>query len=254
MDKERVIIQEQYPKIEESDVENILKTCEIGDKKQIDSLHGVLFLELIDNGHAIFKPKEKEALVQEIGTGYKRERAAFLLDSFLKTNLVPETVIRDIEGQGLGSMQRFIPNAKIAEEYSQSLLRVLEGFTSQIMRLHILDFILAERDRHTGNWMIDKDRKVWAIDHGNSFGKDPIRLNHEVIDHEFEAELVDKIKELAEGGLQDDLRKKFIDEDLLTEEEVEACIMRIKILNKAFIGNVIEEDGFRGVDKIIDEM
>lgn len=61
----------------------------------------VFYYETTDGIGGVFKP----------GYRYKSERAAYLVDKFFKFDLIPTTVIRNIEGKE-GSFQQFIPNAK----------------------------------------------------------------------------------------------------------------------------------------------
>ena len=41
------------------------------------------------------------------------------------------------------------------------------------MKLGLLDVLLDNNDRHLGNWMVDSDRNVYAIDHGLAFFRNP---------------------------------------------------------------------------------
>ncbi len=76
---------------------------------------------------------------------------------------MPPTVIRSIDEEE-GSLQEFIEDAEIADGTN-----VEEALSSdQIAKLIVFDAIIANIDRHIGNFLI-KDKKVYAIDHGYAF-------------------------------------------------------------------------------------
>ncbi len=58
-----------------------------------------------------YETKEGIGGVFKPGYRYKSERAAYLVDKFFKFDLIPTTVIRNIEGKE-GSYQLYIPNTK----------------------------------------------------------------------------------------------------------------------------------------------
>lgn len=122
-------------------------------------INETLFVSLENDGHGVFKPKN------EVGSDYhKRERAAYLIDRFLGFDLVPTTIIREIDGR-VGSVQRFIKDApgwlQLSEE-DRNALSLLEK-----MKLNLFDFLILNGDRHGGNFLT-KNGKIFAIDHGYS--------------------------------------------------------------------------------------
>lgn len=114
------------------------------------------FLEIVDDGKAVFKTVD-----------FPEERAAYLVDLFLGFGLVPTTVIRELRGE-IGSAQEFIPDAMMGLDCSISDLSE-ENYVNELMKLWVFDCIIANRDRHNGNFLA-KDGKIYAIDHGRSFG------------------------------------------------------------------------------------
>ncbi len=113
------------------------------------------FLEIVDDGKAVFKTVD-----------FPEERAAYLVDLFLGFGLVPTTVIRELRGE-VGSVQEFISGTKSGFEFSKEV--VAREYPDQLMKLWVFDLIIANKDRHSGNFLI-KDGKMYAIDHGRTFG------------------------------------------------------------------------------------
>ncbi|MBC7371097.1 MAG: hypothetical protein H7326_06000, partial [Bdellovibrionaceae bacterium] len=91
-----------------------------------------------------------------IGSG-NSEIAAYLVDSKIKSNLVPITVPYKKDGVD-GTIQLFVS----AEEAK------LKDFPSE---LKFIDYLLENGDRHGGNYLISNGRLV-AIDNGISFGNE----------------------------------------------------------------------------------
>lgn len=116
-----------------------------------------------DGSQGVFKPPA------QLGTRFgvppsntpKNEVAAYELDKALGLNIVPPTVSRDFQGQR-GSMQRFVPGHKTAEEHSGKIDR--NGFE----KMRALDVLTWSMDRHDGNYLVSKGGKVKAIDNGLS--------------------------------------------------------------------------------------
>lgn len=82
------------------------------------------------------------------------ERAAYLVDKMLSLNLVPTTVLRLARGRVV-SAQKWV-NADRPEKSNPPLLR-------------LFDYLISNTDRHSGNWLVEKGGKVWAIDNAYSF-------------------------------------------------------------------------------------
>ena len=118
----------------------------------------------------IYKPRAGEAPLWDFpeGTLYKREYAAYLLSRRLGWNLVPPTVVR--EGpHGIGSVQLYVePDAERT---------AVQDFwlepRPEIERLALFDHITNNADRKIGHCLLDRDGRIWGIDHGLTFNEDP---------------------------------------------------------------------------------
>lgn len=218
----------------EAPEESVLENYE---KKKSKPLSGgsskVIFVELKDDGSGVFKPKSGERpSFCKPGTCFSRERAAYLVDRFLGFDLVPPTVIREVDGE-IGSMQQFIPDSETGWEIARNKLEV-DILQQQLIRLRIFDYIICNADRHGGNFLIkSEENKIYAIDNELSFDNvhypsfyDCAKFFDVPIPQEI-TEGIEKFLSWKEG--------RAICEDLLGEllspEEVGACMKRIEKIN-----------------------
>lgn len=211
--------------------EAILETAEIAETKELQGSNEVIFMQFKDGGRGVFKPEEGEDMwLREHVKGeyYKRERASFLVDKFLGLHLVPPTIIRDVEGR-VGSLQEFIPDAKSGLEINE---QTRDALASEFYKLGVLDFIIWNSDRARHNYLVT-DNKVHAIDNGLSFGKDTMVIPEVnfLIHHKAPAELIQNLDVFSAGNEWGELLKHNLLE-LLSEEEVEACMHRIALVSK----------------------
>ena len=215
--------------------EGILESYE---KKESRPLEGgtnkVVFVQLRDDGSGVFKPKNGERedprLHIQAGTYFKRERAAYLVSQFLGFDLVPPTVIREIDGE-IGSMQQFISDFKTGREVSPYKL-VDDVLRKSFLKLWIFDYIIYNSDRNGGGFLVNDSggEKMYAIDNAMSFCNDNPRHYEEFEEYwnlpipPEVAEGIEKFLSWKEG--------REICEDLLREllgpDEVEACMRRIE--------------------------
>ncbi len=113
-----------------------------------------VFIVLLEGGVvAIFKPSLND------GSQVRSEVATYLLDQSLGFSIVPITIERALDGK-TGSLQFFIKDGIRADE---------KGSPPLSLELSILDFLIANTDRHNENYLILPSGKQIAIDHGYSF-------------------------------------------------------------------------------------
>ncbi len=89
------------------------------------------------------------------------EGVAFLLDRLLGLNLVPTTVFRQIEGK-LNSVQVFIFHASRSNRDQRSSLQ------PHGTKIHVLDMIIGNWDRHEANWLLRTGSFPVALDHSHA--------------------------------------------------------------------------------------
>lgn len=108
---------------------------------------------------AVYKPARGEYPLHDFphGTLYRREIAAWLLDSLLGWSIVPPTV--ETSGvYGVGSLQLFI-DAVVEAEVDIERLR----------RMALFDVIVNNADRKADHCLPAPDGRLWGIDHGLTF-------------------------------------------------------------------------------------
>lgn len=111
----------------------------------------------------------------------KREVLAYDIDKLLDVNLIPETVWK--ESQRLnrsGSLMREVPGFQDASTYGfRKQLRNLaetqgpQFIKNEFARMATFDDLLANIDRHKGNFGIGADNKFYFIDNGTTFAYYP---------------------------------------------------------------------------------
>lgn len=201
----------------------------------------VFFVELATGEKGIFKPKNSEAESfstknRKVGSYYKRERAAYLVDRAFGFNLVPTTVIREINGE-VGSFQEFIPDTVPGFE-SRQKTEDKEKLEKEIIKMWIFDLIIWSSDRH-GNNFLAKKNKAFAIDNGFSFGDDDLATYGIYLDKPIPEEVIDKFKKFLENKDENEKDLKIALKDLLSVEEIDACIKRINKIGNLIVDNKV---------------
>lgn len=105
-------------------------------------------------------------------TGPERELLAYDMDRALGFDLVPPTVGRHVDGLGYGTVMSWV-RAPLGVEWVKNGEYRYKAHPENpwLHRLAAFDFITGQIDRHAANWILDKRRRVYAIDNGYSFVK-----------------------------------------------------------------------------------
>ncbi|MBZ0307055.1 MAG: SCO1664 family protein [Anaerolineae bacterium] len=118
---------------------------------------------------AIYKPRRGERPLWDFpdGTLCNREVAAYLVSEAIGWQIVPPTVMR--EGfYGAGSVQLFVEH-----DPEITYFNLGDYFIPQIQRFAAFDVIVNNADRKGGHCLLDKNLKIWGIDHGICFHTAP---------------------------------------------------------------------------------
>ena len=119
---------------------------------------------------AIYKPMRGEKPLWDFAPGlHRREVAAYRLSEAMGLNCVPPTVLRD-GPNGEGSVQLLI-EANPDEHYF-TLFEQRQDLHDQFRAMCALDIVANNTDRKSGHVLVDKDQRVWGIDHGLCFAED----------------------------------------------------------------------------------
>jgi len=124
---------------------------------------------LEDGEVGVYKPHSGESnLLSDAAGGalYKREAAAYDVAKAMGwDDLVPETVVKRGPAH-IGSVQKWV-KGKIAGEAGGAVLQRIAEFEKE--KLFAFDVIIANADRHGGNFMVTPASKIKAIDNGYAF-------------------------------------------------------------------------------------
>lgn len=118
----------------------------------------VYYVELYDGARWVLKTIDGglKDLTEVIG-----EIAAYRISEKAKICLVPETKLYSYNGK-LGSLQRFVDNAKSKDQYAS----ILSYNIKQVEYLKLFWFIAGQWDTSYDNILINEE-KIWAIDNAN---------------------------------------------------------------------------------------
>ncbi len=228
-------------KLQKSQKEKRLETEKAIDIKELrGGANKVFIVKLADGTMGIFKPKggEQKRLRDGIETGsfYKRERAAYLVDCFFDFDLVPTTVIREINGE-VGSFQEFIPDT-VPGWNGYTKTKSKGDIEKELMKMWIFDLIIWSLDRHGYNFLMKKN-KIYAIDNGLSFGKATLTTFNRYFDKPIPEEIIDKFKKFFENKEENEKILRMALEDLLSKEEIDSCVKRINAIGNLIINNKV---------------
>jgi len=127
-----------------------------------------------------FKPISGEAFRTPGGTTWEpyiklkkcpqayREVMASEIDGALGFKLVPETILRKLDGE-IGSLQEWVENSVTG----MSVTKPMKIAAKEIYKTSVLDYVTGNVDRHSGNWLVNlKTGRMNLIDNGLSFCTD----------------------------------------------------------------------------------
>jgi hypothetical protein len=171
---------------------------------------------------AIYKPRAGEAPLYDFpeGTLYLRELAAYLFSRWAGWDLVPPTVIRD-GPHGIGSVQLYVqPEGDRHDRHDFWSSR-----DPAIERMVLFDHIVNNADRKISHCLRDATGKVWGIDHGLTFNREP-KLRTVLWQFVGESISPPLRQELADLRYRsDELRETLA--DVIDRREIEALVERI---------------------------
>ena len=158
---------------EQAELRELLASGEITDCELSPWGSNYTFLATVRAGgravRAVYKPRQGEAPLWDFpdGTLYKREYASYLLSRLLGWEFIPLTLIRD-GPFGVGAVQLYVEhdpecNYFQLRERHRDVLRVMALF----------DVVANNADRKAGHCLLDRQGRVWGIDHGLTFHPQP---------------------------------------------------------------------------------
>ena len=119
---------------------------------------------------AIYKPMRGEKPLWDFEPGlHRREVAAYRLAEAMGMHFVPPTILRD-GPHGEGSVQLLI-EANPDEHYF-AIFEERQELHDQFRAMCAFDIVANNTDRKSGHVLVDKNERVWGIDHGLCFAQD----------------------------------------------------------------------------------
>jgi len=237
-----------------SDIPNHANQVDIYDTPW-DARNEILGVEIqapgMENIRCVFKPAsgedeltKKTTMVKEF---YPRECAAYMVSEHFKFDVVPPTVVREVNGQ-IGSLQLFLDH-----DYYMNFSRVEGEDLDEVDTSHdwmiiaALDWILANCERHFDNLMVKRSEKsnVVAIDHGIIMSSPnytemalrgpSLQMTYDgAADRPKSESIPEDILELIQEGLdrKDELDTQLRSLSVFSEQELESFWMRVAALVK----------------------
>jgi len=141
---------------------------------------------------AIWKPIQRGR--QEWGwESYQGEVAAYQLDRLLGLDMVPPTVIREIDDER-GSLQLWVEGCHLFEDVKDQAPQSLE-WSRQLSRMRLFDSLISNADRNDRNFMVDEAWNIILIDHSQAFqSTEELESVLGKLPERFDRELVEKMK------------------------------------------------------------
>ena len=217
------------------DTEKKLKQFSVkGIKEVFNGSNRVFLCEMVDESSekkilSIYKPIKGERPLRDffVGNLCSRELAAYEISKQLGWPNLPPLVNRD-GPFGFGSFQMFIDH-----EPKYNYFNLFDGFQKQLKEVIFFDHIILNTDRKAGSIILDDKKQIWAIDQALTFNPYTrirtvmFEFNNMKID-DFLLSQVEKLLRIFER--KEELFKILI--ELLSQEEIESLIARIKKLLK----------------------
>jgi uncharacterized repeat protein (TIGR03843 family) len=118
---------------------------------------------------AVYKPRRGERPLWDFpdGTLCRREYAAWIVDGALGWGMVPPTVLREGPA-GFGAVQLWVE-----EDEEVDVRDLLETHADDLRRVALFDVVVNNADRKAGHLVVDRDGKLWSVDHGICFAAEP---------------------------------------------------------------------------------
>ncbi len=183
--------------------------------------------------------------------GWKYEIAAYELDKYLGTNMVPPTVAKRFKGS-LGSAQLWLDVWIDFEQMTAQGLTPpgnrVDNFNKRVYLQRAFDNLIANEDRHLRNILLTEDWKMILIDHSRSFRFSKKHQKSLIFTerHREGPKLMKRLpKEFIEKVKSLDLEKmNELVGEWLTEDEIAAVLVRKELILEE-VDRLVKEYGER---------
>ena len=179
--------------------------------------------------------EEKASFTSARGTelnfkdSYKYNIAAYRLDQIMGLNMTPVSVERKVGGK-TSAVTWWVDNV-LMDELERHNKNVdppdKDYFNKQMYIVRVVDQLIYNTDRNLGNLLIDKDWRLWMIDHTRAFRLQPKLENPKNLVM-CDRKLLAALRKLDEDTVEEKLRP------FLTKSEIKAMMKRRDLIVKFF--------------------
>lgn len=172
---------------------------------------------------------------------YRSEVAAYRLARLLGIDRIPPAVLREIDGEP-GSLQLWIEDVETHAEIirRQETPENPERWARQLNTVWIFDNLVYNEDRHPGNLLVDRNGRMWMVDHTQAFQYDEHLLHRENV-----ATIGAGLWERIRASTEQEARAAV--DNVLDDEQLEALLERRRLLIEHIQGLIDE----RGADAVL---
>jgi hypothetical protein len=152
----------------------LLTDGEVAMKGRLPWASNATFLvDLCLDGHAgvaVYKPRRGERPLWDFphGSLAGREVTAYLVSEAARWHIVPPTVLREDGLLGPGSLQLFVEH-----DPERHYFVIMEERAEELVAFAAFDVVVNNADRKAGHVLKDRQGKLWGIDHGLTFNREP---------------------------------------------------------------------------------
>ncbi len=196
----------------------------------------------------VYKPEYRgqDGTVEKNFTdSYKYNIAAYRLDKMMDMGMVPVCVFREVHG--LPSAVDWWVDDVMFDEAGRRDKNVdppdLNSWGRQLNDMRDFDQLIYNVDRNQGNLLIDKEWKVWAIDHSRSFRLAPTLRDPDVL-RRISGKMLQSLKSLNQQELEANLTP------FISKEAIQALLVRRDLLVKFFENQITQ----KGPDVVLTDM
>lgn len=203
--------------------------------------------------HAMFRNFSEEKDMAQLASGQRElnfrddyifEPAAYELSRMLGMDNVPPAVLRSVSGEK-GSIQAWVENAMDEGKRLKEKIAPpdVSRWNYQIQIMRFFDNLVYNTDRNQGNILMDKDWKVWLIDHTRAFRRNDNLLKPEGL-VEIDRGIWEKLQALDERSVKERLKP------YLRGFEIDALLKRRKKIIERYRAEIAN----RGESEVVREM
>jgi hypothetical protein len=168
---------------------------------------------------------------------YKFNIAAYRLDKIMDLNMIPVSVVRKVAGKT--SAVTWWVDDKMFDDVDRKKQGIeppdQDDWNKQMYVVRVFDQLIYNTDRNLGNLVIDKQWRMWMIDHTRAFRLQTKLLNEKNLVM-CDRKLLASMRKLDQDTLEEQLLP------FLTKGEVKAMLTRRDLILK-FFDNAVKEKG-----------